>query len=104
MRGGALKAGVVLIIGVIFLSMVSQMFDRWDHAETKGKDTESTLILVALSAGAAIAILHRASACLPSFLKLSPAVTASSPVLRWILFEPEISPFPESPPLLALRI
>lgn len=104
MRRGALKAGIVLIIGVIFFSLVSQMFDRWDHAETKGKDTESTLMLIAVSAGAAIAIVHAASVCLPSFLKARLAVTFSSPAPLWAIFEPEISRSPESPPLLALRI
>ncbi len=95
---------VVLIVFTLFGCLVSQMFDHWDHSETKGKDTESTLIVVAESAGLAIAVVHAGAAFLPSLLAGKPMVVCRAEVPRFVSFTAGINNLPESPPPLTLRI
>ena len=104
MRRPTLTAIVTLIIATIFLCPVSEMFDHWDHTAKTGKDTESSLMLVAECAGAAIAILHSASVFMPGFLTARPAVVFRSPAPCFHSSVAEIFQFPESPPPLPLRI
>lgn len=54
MRCAILRVVAVAVVATCFAGLISQAFDRWDRGEAKGKDTESTLILVALSVGLAI--------------------------------------------------
>lgn len=104
MRHRFMTGLVVLIVFALFGCLVSQMFDHWDHGETKGKDSESTLILVAESAGLAIAVVHAGAAFLPKLLAGKPAVDCHAEVFRFVSFTAEINSLPESPPPLALRI
>lgn len=41
----------VLVVATCLACPISEMFDHWDHTARTGKDTESTLVLVALSVG-----------------------------------------------------
>jgi hypothetical protein len=54
------RAGIrVLMIAVIATCLacpILQAFDHWDHAEAKGKDTESTFMVVAIAVGLAIPV------------------------------------------------
>lgn len=54
------RAGIrVLMVAVVatFLACpILQGFDHWDHGEAKGKDTESTLMVVAVAVGLAIPV------------------------------------------------
>jgi hypothetical protein len=104
MRRRTLTAIVALVIATILLCPICEMFDRWDHTAKTGKDTESSLMLVAECAGAAIAVIHSASAFLPAFVVARPAVVSSSPLPRFRCSAAETFRFPESPPPLPLRI
>lgn len=99
-----MTALVALVIATLFLCPVSEMFDHWDHTAKTGKDTESSLMLVAECAGAAIAVVHAASAFLPALMPTRQAVVHLSSAPRLVLLEPAGSRFPESPPPLPLRI
>ncbi|HVB32852.1 MAG TPA: hypothetical protein VNJ52_00560 [Patescibacteria group bacterium] len=54
MRRTVIRVVVVAVVATCFACPILQMFDRWDHSEKRGKDTESTLLVVALSVGLAI--------------------------------------------------
>jgi hypothetical protein len=104
MRPRTLTAIVALVIATILLCPISEMFDRWDHTARTGKDTESSLMLVAECVGATIAVLHSASALLPALVKTRAVAVFRSPAPR---FHPSVTRtfrFPESPPPLPLRI
>jgi hypothetical protein len=103
MRRRTLTVLVALVIATILLCPISEMFDRWDHTAKTGKDTESSLMLVAECAGAAIAVVHSASACLAVFVTARPVVVSLSPGPRF-RSAAETFRFPESPPSLPLRI
>lgn len=69
------RAGIrVLMIAAVvtFLACpILQGFDHWDHAEAKGKDTESTLMVVAVAVGLAIpvaSVLFQSSTGATSFV------------------------------------
>jgi hypothetical protein len=104
MRRRTLTALAALVIATILLCPISEMFDRWDHTARTGKDTESSLMLVAECAGAAIAVLHSASAFLPSLVTARPVVVFRSSALRFHASVAATFRFPESPPSLPLRI
>jgi hypothetical protein len=104
MRRRTVTVFVALIIAAIFLCPISEMFDRWDHTAKTGKDTESSLMLIAECAGAAIAVLHAASALLPNFIAARAVPLLRSPAPRFQSSAAETYRFPESPPLLPLRI
>jgi hypothetical protein len=44
----------ILVIGTCVVCPILEMFDHWDHTAQTGKDTESTLVVVALSVGLTI--------------------------------------------------
>ena len=104
MRQRTLTALVSLVIAAILLCPISEMFDRWDHTARTGKDTESTLMLVAECAGAAIAVLHAASFLRPNFVTSRPIVMLGAPVAPFSAFAAVTYRFPESPPSAPLRI
>ncbi|HVC00379.1 MAG TPA: hypothetical protein VNJ12_13760 [Candidatus Dormibacteraeota bacterium] len=58
MRRAIIRVVVLGVIAACFACPILQMFDHWDHAEAKGKDTETTLMIVALSVGLAIPAAH----------------------------------------------
>lgn len=60
MRRGAIRIVVIAIMATCLAGPILQMFDHWDHGEPKGKDTETTLVIVALSAGLAIPVVSSA--------------------------------------------
>lgn len=95
---------VALVLATVLLCPISEMFDRWDHTAKTGKDTESTLMLVAECAGAAIAVVHAGSAFLPSLIATGSAVAVRRSVPRFSSLAPVRYRFPESPPALPLRI
>jgi hypothetical protein len=104
MRRRTLTALVTLVIAAVLLCPISEMFDRWDHTAKTGKDTESTLMLVAECAGAAIAVLHAASSLLPNFVWARPSVVSRAPMPRFDSSLAGRYRFPESPPAPPLRI
>lgn len=104
MRRRSVTALVLLIVFTLFACLFSQMFDHWDHSETKGKDTESTLIVVAEAAGMGIAVLHAGAAFLPRLVAGKPVVVRRVDVFPFVSFKIRLNRLPESPPPLALRI
>ena len=100
MRRAIIRVVVVAVVATCFACPVLQMFDRWDHGEAKGKDTESTTMMVAISVGLAIAeaasvfktpVIHARgidsvySSCdwrAPGFANLPIPVNQPPPVLR----------------------
>jgi hypothetical protein len=91
----------LLVLLVCFGSHISELLDHWDHTLETGNDIESVLVVLALTAGVALAVAGTSIISLvkPRFL----------PAAR-----PIISSYAEhhcgrinathSPPLLALRI
>ncbi len=55
MRRAVIRVVVIGVVAMCLACPILQMFDHWDHAEAKGKDTESTAMIAALSVGLAIA-------------------------------------------------
>ena len=104
-RSRILRAVATLTLLTCFVCPVLQMFDHWDHELQTGRDTEYTLVVVALCVGAVLA-----------FTKL---IVTFSPGLAGARFIPEcclyrgpnfdtlcfagFNPPSESPPL-SLRI
>lgn len=56
MRRAVIRAVAVTVMAACFACIFLQMFDHWDHSETIGKDTESSLFVVALAVGLAIPV------------------------------------------------
>jgi hypothetical protein len=56
MRRVFLRAIVIAVVATCLACPIFQMFDHWDHGERSGKDTESTLFIVALTVGLAIPV------------------------------------------------
>ncbi len=52
MRSRLLHAGIVFILVVCVVCPMVELFDRWDHTIQTGSDTEYTLVILALCAGA----------------------------------------------------
>ena len=104
MQRKVVRAVVAFVIAAIFLCPVSELFDRWDHTAKTGKDSESAVMLVAECAGAAIVVLHSASGLLMNFVAARPVAVFRSAGPRLRSFESWTNRFPESPPLLPLRI
>lgn len=105
MRRRNVSALIVLIIATILLCPVSEMFDHWDHSARTHKDTESSLMLVAGCAGAAIAVIHANSAFLPCLVAGKPEVQRQADGAHTSCFVLRIDRLPERPPpLLPLRI
>lgn len=104
MRHRNVTALVIVIIAALLLCPISEMFDHWDHSGRTHKDTESSLMMLAECAGAAIAILHAGSSFLPRLIEGKPVVVRRTARFRSVSFEPRVHHPPESPPLLPLRI
>lgn len=47
---------VIAVVATCLACPILQAFDHWDHAEAKGKDTESTFMVVAVAVGLAIPV------------------------------------------------
>lgn len=60
MHRAVIRIVVVSVMAICFVCPILQMLDHWDRGETKGKDTESTACLVALSVGLAIPVANPA--------------------------------------------
>ena len=56
MRSRIVYAVATLTLLTCFVCPLLQMFDHWDHEFQTGQDTESTLVLVTLCAGAVCAL------------------------------------------------
>ena len=106
MRSRALPTAASLILLICLICPVVEMFDQWDHTPQNGNDTEYTFVVLAVCAGAVLAIAR---------VVLSAPVLASAKALicrlslgnslapgrRGSFF---VVPIPLSPPPLALRI
>jgi hypothetical protein len=69
MRFWFLRAAISLVLLGCFLCPVLEMFDHWDHTLKTGKDTESSVMILAVCVGAVISISVGEEA---SFLRPSP--------------------------------
>lgn len=58
MRRAVIRAVAVTVMAACFACPVFQMFDHWDHGERSGKDSESTLLIVALAVGLTIPVVN----------------------------------------------
>lgn len=56
MRSRLLTLAIAIILLVCIACPVSEMFDRWDHTLKTGKDTESSVMILAVCVGAVISI------------------------------------------------
>jgi len=52
MRSRLLHVGIVFILVVCLVCPLVELFDHWDHTIQTGSDTEYTLVILALCAGA----------------------------------------------------
>jgi hypothetical protein len=92
----------MLILAVCICSHVSEIFDRWDNTFQTGADIESSIIIVALIAGAALGLAHVGALMLC-------AVSATFCIVPLFAAGLSSSPSPVisigySPPLQTLRI
>ena len=58
MRQHLIQFGAMLILAVCICSHVSEIFDHWENTFKTGNDIESSMIIVALVAGAAFGLTH----------------------------------------------
>ena len=106
MRSRALTTAASLILLICLLCPIVEMFDRWDHTPQNGSDTEYTFVVLALCAGAALAV---ARIVFSAPLLDSAVELVSKSCLRNSLASGGrgsffVVPIPLSPPPLALRI
>ena len=56
MRRAGIRVLMIAVVATFLACPILQGFDHWDHGEAKGKDTESTLMMVAIAVGLAIPV------------------------------------------------
>ena len=95
------KVAVLLVVLVCLWGHVAEIFDHWDQTLETGSDSEYSLVLLALSAGAVLVIARRnamVGSPRPAQSPGSAAVLASS------LQSPFVLPVTDASPHLSLRI
>lgn len=103
------RAPIVFLACAILLTClvcpVMQAFDSWDHEIQTGHDTESALVVVVLSMGAAF-VLARAAVSLSEALPAQGAniVNFLRVSLQALTLDDAEAPFAPSPPPAVLRI
>jgi hypothetical protein len=63
-RRHLLQSGAFLILLICLCAHVAETFDFWDHTLETGNDTEYSLVIVALVAGAGFGVAHVAAVTL----------------------------------------
>lgn len=92
-----------LVVATCVACPISEMFDHWDHTARTGKDTESTLMVVALSVGLAFPTAGLVS--LPALGTLARVQRPFLPVLDVLQIRVEsFDAMSNSPPPTPLRI
>jgi hypothetical protein len=101
MRRVLMQVVGILVIGTCVVCPILEMFDHWDHTAQTGKDTESTLMVVALSVG--LMIPAAGIVALPSLRPVASGVSvvAVAP-LSHCLFADVPVPVSEPPPPLRI--
>ena len=56
MRRAGIRVLMIAVVTTFLACPILQGFDHWDRGEAKGKDTESTLMMVAVAVGLAIPV------------------------------------------------
>ena len=96
----AVKLAAVAVLLVCIGSHVSELLDTWDHTFETGHDTESALIILALTVGVALALASVAVALvckIKSFKPVHPAQAHAHVDSDFIVST-------HSPPAIPLRI
>ena len=106
MRPRALPTAASLILLICLICPIVEMFDQWDHTPQNGNDTEYTFVVLAVCAGAALAIARVVLA--------APVLTSAKAIISQLSLGNSLAPrrrgsffvvpIPLSPPPLALRI
>ena len=91
----------ILVIGTCVVCPILEMFDHWDRTAQTGKDTESTLVVVALSAGLLIPATGIVALPCLRLVAGEVALVAASP-LSHRLFADVPVPVSEPPPPLRI--
>ncbi len=101
MRRRILQLSCISLLLIILGSHVSELFDQWDHTLQTGNDIESVLVVLALAAGAVLAL----SGALALFIAAAFPMSALLKKLHACAALPPLTPANHSPPhRIALRI
>ncbi len=101
MRRVGLKVLMALVLAICFACPLLETFDRWDHTLKSGRDTESSLVIVALCVGASLLLQVAAGAPAQNASRIRTQAVAS--LLRSTVPLP-VGHAAESPPPVPLRI
>ena len=106
MRSRLLRTTAALVLLVCLVCPLVEMFDHWDHTLQTGNDTEYSLVVLALSIGAAYSltrVVFGISAVLGSLL-IAPTHSCGLKGLESLFCAVTQAAVSISPPPLALRI
>ena len=106
MRSRVFSVAASLILLICLVCPIVEMFDRWDHTAQNGSDTEYTFVVLAICAGAVLAIarivfnapLLSSAATLITKFSLQSSLASGTRTSFFVV------PISLSPPPLALRI
>jgi hypothetical protein len=102
-RSSQVVAAIVLLVCLI--CPVLEIFDSWDHTLQTGNDTEYTLVVIAVCAGAGFSVFR-----FTSFLTLAALESKVYPACLWAWLSVRrpgclfVIPASLSPPILAFRV
>jgi hypothetical protein len=104
MRRELLRWVVVLAVAAMLCGHVTELFDRWDHTLTTGKDADYSIVFIAACAGFVFLVANYVTS-----LRGRSRANASSPVVQlFSVFRTILSDTSDTglsfPPILALRI
>ncbi len=95
------RLAIMLLVLTCLWGHVAEVFDHWDQTLQTGSDSEYSLVLVALAAGAALVLAEQFSIAGLPRLAQSPAGAA---VLSLPPQSPFVVPVTDASPHLSLRI
>ncbi len=95
------KVAILLLVLICLWGHVSEIFDHWDQTLQTGSDSEYSLVLLALSAGAVLALAEQLR--IPG-LPCPAQSSVSAPVRILPAQSPLLLPVTDASPHLSLRI
>jgi hypothetical protein len=106
MRSRASQITVALVLFTCLVCPLAEMLDQWDHTIQTGKDTEYSLVVLALCVGVAYTFVRSVFRFLRRrfIVALLSEFILHKPLLSGVRGSFFVIPIPLSPPILALRI
>ena len=95
------KVAILLLVLICLWGHVAEIFDHWDQTLETGSDSEYSLVLLALSAGAVLVLVEQ----FPVLGRPGPAQCPASAAIRAVPPQsPLLVPLTDASPHLRLRI